>query len=147
MGTDLLVSMVSVMALTAAFEREPEMPPVKPVAKVAQAAQLLPVEQNLIDKTNAERARYGLRPLVVSPQLMESSRRHCQWMASVHSLTHSSGVAENIAMGQPNSDAAISAWMNSSGHRANMLGGYTRVGAAGYVTSNGTIYWCIQFAR
>jgi uncharacterized protein YkwD len=57
-------------------------------------------------------------------------------------------VGENIAMGQHDSAHAVQSWMNSSGHRANMLNAsYTRVGAAAYTASDGRIYWCIQFQR
>ena len=49
-------------------------------------------------------------------------------------------------MGQPSASEAVRSWMNSSGHRANMLGsGYTRIGVAVAYSSNGTPYWCQQF--
>jgi uncharacterized protein YkwD len=54
------------------------------------------------------------------------------------------GVAENIAMGQSSSSEAVSDWMRSPGHRANILGPYHRVGAAAYHTPDGTTYWCLQ---
>ena len=51
-------------------------------------------------------------------------------------------------MGQNSSAEVINAWMNSSGHRANILNpSYTRIGVAAYVTPGGTIYWCQQFLR
>jgi uncharacterized protein YkwD len=57
-------------------------------------------------------------------------------------------VAENIAMGQPHSSDVVRSWMNSSGHRANILnGGHLRIGVAAYRTDNGTIFWCQQFRR
>ena len=68
-------------------------------------------------------------------------------MATRQSLQHTTAaVAENIAMGQPNSDQAVRDWMNSPGHRANILNGsYTRIGVAAYVSPSGAIYWCQQF--
>ena len=111
-------------------------------------SQLLPVEANLVFYVNQERARYGLRPLQVSPRLQTSARRHCFWMASNHTLVHTSEpVAENIAMGQENSKEAVRSWMNSPGHRANILGPYRWIGAAAYRATSGVIYWCLQFAR
>lgn len=101
---------------------------------------------SVISQTNAARARHGLPPLAVDSQLMNSARNHAQWMASNRNLSHGRGVAENIAMGQPSASEAVRSWMNSSGHRANMLGSsHTRIGVAVAYSSNGTPYWCQQF--
>jgi uncharacterized protein YkwD len=115
----------------------------------AQPLDLHPVEARVIERTNSQRIRHGLRPLRVDRRLLFSARRHAAWMTNARSLTHTSaGVAENIAMGQNSSSEVINAWMNSSGHRANILNpGYTRIGVAAYVTPGGTIYWCQQFLR
>ena len=57
-------------------------------------------------------------------------------------------VAENIAMGQNSSNEVVRDWMNSSGHRANILNAsHTRIGVAAYRTAQGTTYWCQQFLR
>jgi len=103
-------------------------------------------EMSVISQTNAQRARHGMAPLAVDSQLMSSASRHAQWMASNRNLSHGHGVAENLAMGQPSAGEAVRSWMNSSGHRANILGsGYTRIGVAVAYSSNGTPYWCQQF--
>jgi hypothetical protein len=108
---------------------------------------LWPVEQKLLDFTNAQRTYYGLAPLTLDETLLKSARSHCFWMASARNLQHtSSPVAENIAMGQRTTSEAITSWMNSPGHRANMLNGsYRRLGMAAYETHDGVIYWCLQF--
>jgi uncharacterized protein YkwD len=110
---------------------------------------LFPVEARIIEKTNSQRARYGLPPLVVDPALVKSARKHAFWMTSNYSMTHTTApVGENIAMGQTTSGEVLNAWMNSSGHRANILNrGYTRIGVAAYMTKSGTIFWCQQFLR
>jgi len=110
---------------------------------------LLPIEANIVRFTNAERARYGLPALEIDQNLMKSARRHCSWMTRNRRLVHTSlPVAENIAMGQRDSRMAVRDWMNSSGHRANILNrGYRRIGVAAYRTLSGTIYWCQQFRR
>lgn len=109
--------------------------------------QLIAIEQNIIDYTNQERARYGLPALEVSPELVLSARRHAAWMTNNRVLRHTrEPVAENIAMGQRDSQEAVRDWMRSSGHRANILNGrYRWIGAAAYRTPEGTIYWCQQF--
>lgn len=119
-------------------EKKPEDPSLKGLHEI---------EKKVIEKTNAERARYGLPPLVVNRSLVQSARTHAAWMTNNRSLQHTSAaVAENIAMGQRSSGEALSSWMGSSGHRANILNsGHRRIGVAAYRTPDGTIYWCQQF--
>ena len=103
-------------------------------------------ESAVIAKTNAARARSGLAPLSADGQLMNGARNHARWMARNRNLSHGQGVTENIAMGQTSATEAISSWMQSSGHRANMLGhGHTRIGVAMVQSADGTAYWCQQF--
>ena len=99
-------------------------------------------------RTNAERIRNGLEPLLIDQNLINSARRQAAWMTNNQTMQHgNAGVAENIAMGQPNPASVLQSWMNSSGHRANILGGYTKIGVAAFQAPNGTIYWCQQFTR
>lgn len=103
-------------------------------------------EKDVIANTNAQRAQYGMPPLVVDESLMSTARAHGSWMAGSYSMSHGSyGVAENIAMGQWSPGDVLNTWMNSSGHRANILGGYRRIGVSAFRASNGTIFWCQQF--
>ena len=109
--------------------------------------ELLAIEENIIHFTNLERARYGLPALEVDPNLMSSARQHATWMTLNRSMVHTNQpVAENIAMGQPDSQQVVQCWMNSPGHRANILNGsHRRIGVAAYRTVAGTIFWCQQF--
>jgi len=109
--------------------------------------EILAIEQSIVDSTNAERARFGLPALIIDQNLMKTARQHGNWMASYRQLVHSNvGVAENIAMGQRSTQEVLRTWMNSSGHRANILnGGHRRIGVSAYQTPEGTIYWCQQF--
>lgn len=110
-------------------------------------AQLIPVERQVIDRVNDERFRRGLWPLKIDTELMHSARGHAVWMTQNRQFQHTSRpVGENIAMGQRTTREAVRDWMNSPGHRANILSrNYVRVGAAAYLTAEGTIYWCMQF--
>ena len=120
-----------------------------PPAAQSSPSDLHPIEARVIEKTNAQRARHGLRPLRVDFSLLRSARRHAAWMTHSQNLTHTNhAVGENIAMGQSSSSEVLNSWMNSSGHRANILNpDYTRIGVAAYTTPGGTIYWCQQFLR
>ncbi|MHB1037479.1 MAG: CAP domain-containing protein [Pirellulales bacterium] len=107
------------------------------------------VEKEIIQRTNEERRRFGLLPLRLDVGLLGSARRHTTWMCHRRVLQHTSApVAENIAMGQRTSDEVVRDWMNSPGHRANILNaGYTRIGVSAYTAPDGTAYWCQQFLR
>ena len=107
------------------------------------------IEANIVSYTNQERARYGLPALTVDKELMETAREHAIWMTRNRSMVHTSRpVAENIAMGQPHSSDVVQAWMNSPGHRANILNsGHRRIGVAAFCTDDGTIFWCQQFRQ
>ena len=53
---------------------------------------------------------------------------------------------ENIAMGQRTPSEVMTDWMNSSGHRANILNSnFTELGVGIYKGANGTIYWTQMF--
>jgi uncharacterized protein YkwD len=104
-------------------------------------------EQAIIADTNAQRARYGLPALATDSWLQSQARNHTAWMTNYRSMVHTSApVAENIGMGQRSADEITNTWMNSSGHRANMLNpGYHRIGACAYTATDGTIFWCEEF--
>ena len=117
--------------------------------KVVDGVRLIAIEANVVSYTNEERVRHGLTPLQVDKELMETAREHATWMTRNQCMVHTSRpVAENIAMGQPHSSNVVRAWMNSSGHRANILNSrHRRIGVAAFRTAKGTIFWCQQFRR
>jgi len=125
--------------------------PAEPALVDLQAASqgLNRFEHQVIERTNAQRRFFGLRALEVDHRLVGSARRHTAWMTRNRNLQHTTApVGENIAMGQRNSGEVVTAWMNSPGHRQNILHtGYRKIGVASYTASDGTIYWCQQFLR
>jgi uncharacterized protein YkwD len=104
-------------------------------------------ELALLEKINFERARSGLRALIIDPVVQLRARRHCAWMARNGSMIHGADPgAENIAQGYSSVEAAVNGWMNSSGHRANILNpNYKHTGVSGYTGYNGSVFWCQQF--
>ena len=124
--------------------------PMQSVAAQVPDLTLHEIEVSLFKETNEARRRQGLEPYVMVSWLQKSARRHCQWMCRNGNMNHTSDpVAENIAAGQVTPWGVVhSTWMNSSGHRANILGGYKYCGLAAYrMTEGGTIYWCQQFSN
>jgi len=107
------------------------------------------IEEAMLKDVNEQRVRHGLQPLFPDLRLFRTARRHCCWMTNSRSMTHGGySVAENIAMGQNSPTEVINSWMNSSGHRANILNpGHRCFGCAAFRTPEGTIFWCQQFTR
>ena len=122
----------------------------------------------LASLTNAERRQAGLPALAVSQTLMRAARLQADQMASMGQMAHSlpgarypkpqdrlaavgyrwQAYAENVAYGQGSPASAMSAWMGSSGHRANILNpGLTEIGAAVAKGSDGRPYWVQVFGN
>ena len=118
-------------------------------------------EQEVIRLTNVERAKYGLKPLMEDWELSRVARYKSQDMHDRRYFDHNSptysspfqmmkafglsyrSAGENIAMGYRTPQAVVTGWMNSSGHRANILNSsYTKIGV-GYVADGN--YWTQQF--
>ncbi len=143
---------------------------VSPIA-VAQTPEILvaqtneTVAQELLRLVNAERQRVNAPPLVLSDQLTAAAQRHSQDMATSRRMSHTgsdgstmrsridatqyhwSTIGENVALGQPSAAAVMTAWMNSPGHRRNILNpAFTELGI-GYATAAGRPYWTQVFAR
>ena len=119
------------------------------------------VEQEVLDLVNQERAKAGLKPLQMDWELQRVARTKSKDMSAKNYFSHQSptygspfdmmkqfGISyrtagENIAMGQRTPQEVMNAWMNSSGHRANILKAeFTHLGV-GY-EANGN-YWTQMF--
>jgi hypothetical protein len=75
--------------------------------------------------TNSHRARYGLSPLSMSQNM--GAQNHAQQMSSRRSMFHSGGFAENVGYGNMSPSQVVNMWMNSPGHRRNILGPYRQL--------------------
>ena len=112
---------------------------------------------------NQQRAENGLSALSVNSQLQQAAQERAQEQVELYSHTRPdgtrcftileeygidySGAGENIAYGQRSPEAVMNAWMNSSGHRANILNaGFDTIGV-GCVEYNGTLYWVQMFVK
>jgi len=141
----MFASMLVVVALSAAPETKPN-PEAKPKA---EAAELHAIEEGILRETNRVRRRHGLRPLRLDHGLLSSARRHTRWMTRRQSLQHTSApVAENIAMGQHTAKQVLNDWMNSPGHRANILSpSYTEIGVGYAKSRTGVNHWTQMFIK
>lgn len=118
----------------------------------------------VVTLTNAERSRAGLPPLAVDPLLATAAQGHCADMVARDFYDHTSPdgaqpwdraaaagsrrrtIGENIACGQRSPAEVVQGWMNSPGHRANILKrefGHIGVGFAG--GGRAGTYWAQLF--
>ena len=125
-------------------------------------------ESRIFDLINAQRRRQGLRPLVYNPQLDRMAKIQAENMARYQKMAHvipdaslpSLGdraryvgyvygrLAENVALGYPNAETVVEGWMNSSGHRRNILDGEVVETGVGIARSAaGGLYYCQVFGR
>ena len=118
----------------------------------------------VLNLVNKERKANGLKPLTLNKELSNVANIKSRDMIEKGYFDHTSPTygspfdmmkkfnisyntaGENIAMGQKTPSEVMNSWMNSSGHRANILNStYTELGVGIQKDSNGTIYWTQMF--
>lgn len=118
--------------------------------------------QAILSRVNTARAQNGLSPLALDSAMTRAANVRAAELAKRFSHTRPNGArgltalaeagvsyraaGENIAAGQQTAQAVMAAWMNSSGHRANILSAkYSRLGV-GQAVVGGRTYWVQLFA-
>ncbi len=122
------------------------------------------IEQQVVNLVNTERAKAGLKPLISDWELARVARFKSEDMRDNRYFAHNSPIygtpfqmmksfginyraaGENIAAGQTTAESVMQAWMNSPGHKKNILDpnfthigvGYAKGGSYGH-------YWTQQF--
>ncbi|XZF77130.1 CAP domain-containing protein [Bacillus sp. AL-1R] len=137
--------------------------PAKPTtpSNPSNSASLSAYESKVVDLTNAERTKAGLKPFTVNATLSKTARLKSQDMTDKNYFDHNSptygspfdmmkqfGIsynyaAENIAKGQRTPEEVVTAWMNSAGHRANILNPNLNQIGVGYDSRSNA--WTQQF--
>lgn len=123
------------------------------------------IEDQVVALTNQARAHNGCAALRTDERLRTAARAHSVDMATHNDLSHTGSdgssfsdraeragypqpMSENIADGYATAEAVVNAWLNSPGHRSNILNCQTRaVGIGLAYASNGTPYWTQDFGR
>ena len=149
---------------------QPEQPVQQPEPQPEQPVQenfMNTMQQQVVDLVNVERAKAGLKPLVAKQDLTSVAQLKAQDMYNSRYFSHQSpnygspfdmmrkygisyrAAGENIAMGQRTAAQVVQDWMNSPGHRANILNAnYNEIGVGVYQSYNGYGYiWVQEFAR
>ena len=157
-----ILVLVAVFGAACSTPTAPEPPP----AVAAPAPSLSGVASAIVELTNAERRNGGLADLRAEARLMHAAQLQADQVASLRRLEHvlpeaaypapadrlaAAGYAwraygENLASGQRSASEAVTDWMSSPGHRANIMNGtFTEIGI-GYATdSTGRPYYVQVF--
>ncbi len=132
-----------------------------PAASAAEA----PATDDCVALTNNERASAGLAPVSANAALDYAARFHAQFQARRNTMSHTgsrgsdpgrrianegysaSTWGENVAYGYNSCSEVMAGWMNSPGHRENILNpAFTEIGMGSAVAGNGSVYWTMDLA-
>ena len=123
--------------------------------------------QEVLDRVNVERAKYGLQPLVMGDaKLTAAAQQRAEEIATVNSHVRPNGTkwytvlseygvtdaaaGENAAWGSVSPEEVVNAWMNSEGHRANILDPEARAMGVGYYYNSSSTWghqWIQLFTK
>jgi uncharacterized protein YkwD len=118
--------------------------------------------QQVVNLVNQERAKAGLSPVTADSTIQAAAQVRAKETEVSFSHTRPDGSSfstaltqqgvqfrgsgENIAWGQRSPEEVMNGWMNSPGHRANILNAnYTKIGVGYYQNGSGTNYWTQLF--
>lgn len=146
--------------------QKPSAPPVQeqpaqPNEGTQASSQVSAYEQQVVNLTNQERAKQGLPALKLDTELSKVAKEKSLDMKNNGYFSHTSpnygspfdmmkqfgisyrAAGENIAMGQRSPEEVVNAWMNSEGHRKNILSSsFTHIGVGHVADGN---YWTQMF--
>ncbi|WP_035288831.1 SafA/ExsA family spore coat assembly protein [Clostridium sp. KNHs214] len=124
------------------------------------------IENEVIRLVNIERSKAGVAPLSANWELSRVARYKSQDMINKGYFSHQSptygspfdmmqnfglrfsSAGENIAYGQRTPAEVMNSWMNSPGHRGNILSpSFTQIGVGVAKTSSGVYYWTQMFIK
>ncbi|WP_396276590.1 SafA/ExsA family spore coat assembly protein [Haloimpatiens lingqiaonensis] len=124
------------------------------------------IENEVIRLVNVERSKAGVPPLTTNWELSRVARYKSQDMINKGYFSHQSptygspfdmmqnfglrfsSAGENIAYGQRTPAEVMNSWMNSPGHRGNILSpSFTQIGVGVAKTSSGVYYWTQMFIK
>ncbi|RJR12419.1 LysM peptidoglycan-binding domain-containing protein [Candidatus Parcubacteria bacterium] len=131
---------------------------------IPELGEVKSAEEQVAALVNQERSKYGLKPLKLNWELSRVARYKSQDMIDKNYFSHTSptygspftmiknfgisyrAAGENIAAGQKTPQEVMNAWMNSEGHRKNILSSqYTEIGVGYAKGGSYGHYWTQMF--
>jgi uncharacterized protein YkwD len=139
---------------------KPATPVTKPSSQATTQQYDSSFASQVLKLVNQERAKGGLQALTMSDALVAPANKRAQEIKTQFSHTRPNGsqwstvleeygvsvrtAGENLAYGYNTPEAVVTGWMNSPGHRANIMNGnFNKIGIGVYKDSSGTVY-CTQ---
>lgn len=136
--------------------------PSKPASSASAGTVAPSLAAQVLQLVNQERAKNGQSALTMSAGASQAAQVRATEIVSSFSHTRPNGTScftaldqakvsystagENIAYGYPDAASVMNGWMNSPGHRANILNSsFRQLGVGVYRASNGTFYWVQEF--
>ena len=127
-------------------------------------ADLREYSDRVLNLANIERRKAGVAELSAADELTDAAFARAGELVTLFSHKRPDGsscftvyaefdvsyraAAENIAAGQLTPEEAMNSWMNSTGHKANILNEkYSRLGVGVAAGEDGTLYWCMNFTN
>lgn len=151
---------------TPVIPSNPAPTPTPPETSTPSVSGLSAIEMEVVRLVNIERQKEGLKPFTASSELSNVARKKSEDMARNNYFSHTSptygspfdmmksfGIkyntaGENIAKGQSSAQSVVTGWMNSSGHRANIMNpSFNKIGVGHYKSNNGTNLWTQMFTN
>lgn len=120
------------------------------------------VSNKILDLVNEHRKSIGKSSLTLNCIAAELAVKHTKYMISKNDISHDNfndrfqelqqrvnarSVGENVASGYATAESVMNAWLNSSGHKANIEGDFTHIGIAAVKNSQGRLYYTQLFYR
>jgi len=116
------------------------------------------MEAEILRLVNEYRAKKNLPALQTNPTIAAAARKHSKDMAArrvgfghggfdnridklLHGIKGAYAGAENVAYGSRSAEAVVKLWINSKGHRKNILGKYNLTGIGIARSKDGTLYF------
>lgn len=142
----------------------PEIPSAPENPPSQEDTEELTFAEQVVVLVNKERAKENLSPVSIDEKIEDAALVRAKEIQTSFSHTRPNGssfatalkeagatyrsAGENIAWGQKTPEEVVKAWMNSSGHRANIMNpNYSRIGVGHLQNAKGTSYWVQLFAN
>lgn len=116
------------------------------------------ISEEILQLVNIHRASISKEPLAINNLATQLAEEHTYYMVTQNDISHdnfnersdrlfdeenATRTGENVAYGQQSAKDVMEAWLNSSGHRANIEGDFTHIGI-GVVKNESGIYYFTQ---
>lgn len=139
---------------------------VAPATSASAAVPTTSLEAQVVSLTNEARVQAGCRKLIVDVKLTKAARGFSKDMADKGFFSHTgadgsnfvqrakragfvrTAMGENIAWGYKDAQGVVKGWMNSPGHRKNILNcKSTLIGVGAARNAKGVVYWTQEFGK